>query len=78
MSFQETVVNYLKEHGVTVNRVEAESDFSIVCHVPQSDNITIANLKDTMEPVLGVVMVQSDSFGMNVVVIEKEEDEEDE
>ncbi len=71
MEFKKTVVKYLKDHGVEVQRVEQEGDNkSIVCHVAQADNIKIANLKDTMEKVLDVAVVQSDMFGMNVVVVE--------
>lgn len=71
MDFKNKVVEYFKEHGVQVSRVEQEGDTaSIVCHVPQSDNIKIANLKDVMEKVLDVAVVQSDSFGMNVVIVE--------
>lgn len=71
MDFKSKVTEYLKEHGVTVQRVEQEGDTpSIVCHVPQSDNIKIANLKDVMEKVLDVAVLQSDSFGMNVVIVE--------
>ena len=70
MDFKNKVVKYFKEHDITVNRVEQESDLSIVCHVPQSDNVKIANIKDVMEKVLDVVVVQSDMFGMNVVVVE--------
>lgn len=70
MDFKEKVVSYLKEHGVTVNRTEQDGDLSIVCHVDPKDNINIANLKDAMEKVLDVVVVQSDAFGMNVVIVE--------
>jgi hypothetical protein len=77
MDFKDKVLNYFKEHGVTVTRTEMpDEDFpSIVCHVPMTDNIKIANLKDVMEKVLGVVMVQSDMGGFNVVIVESEEDE---
>lgn len=79
MEFKKQVTDYLKEHGVTVQRVEQEGDDkSIVCHVPQSDNIKISNLKDTMETVLDVAVLQSDSFGMNVVVVEANDLDEDE
>lgn len=79
MDFKNKVVEYLKEHGVTVTRTEQKgTDASIVCHVPQSDNIKIANLKDTMEKVLDVAVVQSDSFGMNVVIVEVNDMDEDE
>lgn len=71
MDFKNKVVDYFKEHGVIVSRVEQEGDTrSIVCHVPQSDNIKIANLKDVMEKVLDVAVLQSDSYGMNVVIVE--------
>lgn len=77
MDFKNKVVNYFKENGVQVSRVEQEGDTSsIVCHVPQSDNIKIANLKDRMEKVLDVVMIQSDSYGMNVVIVESNNLEE--
>lgn len=78
MTFKDKVLEYFKEHGVTVTKVEQpDGDYpSVVCHVPQSDNIKIANLKDTMEPVLGVVMLQSDSYGMNVVIVEADEEDE--
>lgn len=71
MDFKNKVVDYFKEHGVTVSRVEQEGDTrSIVCHVPPTDNIKIANLKDIMEKVLDVAVLQSDSYGMNVVIVE--------
>lgn len=74
MTFKETVVDYLKKHGVEVSRVEQDGDVeSIVCHVDPKDNIKIANLKDTMETTLDVAVLQSDSFGMNVVVVESNE-----
>lgn len=78
MTFKDKILEYFKEHGVTVTKVEQpDGDYpSVVCHVPQSDNIKIANLKDTMEPVLGVVMLQSDSYGMNVVIVEADEEDE--
>jgi len=71
MAFKETVVDYLKKRGVQVSRVEQDGDNeSIVCHVPQSDNIKVANLRDVMEKALNVAVLQSDSFGMNVVIVE--------
>lgn len=71
MEFKDKVVEYFREHGVTVNRVEQEgTDRSIVCHVPITDNIKIANLKGTMEAVLDVAVLQSDMGGFNVVVVE--------
>lgn len=79
MEFKNKVVEYFKDHGVTVSRVEQEGDNkSIVCHVPMADNIKIANLKDTMEKVMDVAVLQSDSFGMNVVVVEANDLGEDE
>lgn len=78
MEFKEKIVKYFKEHDVTVTRVEQEGDTaSIVCHVPQSDNIKIANLKDAMEKVLNVAVLQSDMFGFNIVVVEDNNLEED-
>jgi hypothetical protein len=71
MEFKETIKEYFKNNGVTVTRVEQQGDTkSIVCHVPQSDNIKIANLKDSMEKVFDVAVMQSDMFGMNVVIVE--------
>lgn len=79
MEFKEKVLDYFKEHGVTVTKVEQpDGDYpSIVCHVPITDNIKIANLKDTMELVLCVVVLQSDSYGMNVVIVESDEEEDE-
>lgn len=78
MEFKEKVVKYFKEHDVTVTRVEQEGDTaSIVCHVPQSDNIKIANLKDVMEKVLDVAVLQSDMGGFNVVIVEDNNLEEE-
>lgn len=79
MDFKKEVVDYFKQHDIVVNQVEQEGNTkSIVCHVAQSDNIKIANLKDTMEKVLDVAVLQSDSFGMNVVIVESNNLEEDE
>jgi hypothetical protein len=79
MEFKEKVVKYLKEHGVEVSRVEQEgTDRSIVCHVAQSDNIKIVNLKDVMEKVLDVAVLQSDMGGFNVVIVEDNNLDEEE
>jgi hypothetical protein len=79
MEFKNKIVEYFKDHGVIVSRVEQEgTDRSIVCHVSKDDNIKIANMKDTMETVLNVAVLQSDSFGMNVVIVEDNDLEEDE
>lgn len=79
MEFKDKVVEYFKDHGVVVNRVEQEgTDRSIVCHVDPKDNITIANLKDVMETVLDVAVLQSDMAGFNVVIVEDNNMEEDE
>lgn len=75
MTFKEQVLDFWQRNGVTVVRTEQEGDNSIVCHVPKDDNIKVANLRDIIEPTLNCVMVQSDSFGMNVVVVELDEDE---
>lgn len=79
MEFKSEVTKYLTDHGVTVNQVEQEGENrSVVCHVPQADNIKIANLKDVMEKMLNVMVLQSNSFGMNVVVVEANDLDEEE
>lgn len=71
MNFTKAVKEYFSKHGVDVIRVEQKGDDkSIACHVPASDNIKIANLKDAMEEALDVALLQTDMFGMNVVIVE--------
>jgi len=71
MEFRQKVLDYFEKHRIPVSRVEQEGETpSIVLHVSPSDNIKIANLREVMETVLTVQVVQSDLGGMNVVIVE--------
>jgi hypothetical protein len=71
MEFRNKAVKYLKELGVTVERVEQRGeDRSIVCHIPKSDNEKITENQSKIENGLDVVVALSDFSGFNVVIIE--------
>lgn len=71
MEFKIKVVTFLKKHDITVQHIEQKDDNpSIICHINKSDNAKIAELKDSMEKDLNVILTQSDMFGMNVLIVE--------
>jgi len=71
MEFKEKITNYFQDKGVAVGKVEQEDNAeSIVCHVEVSDNEKVSFLKEEMEKELDVAVIQSDMYGMNVVIVE--------
>lgn len=71
MSFKEQMVDHLKSKGVNITKVEQDGENkSIVCHILESDNSTIEDIKSRMEEEFNVAVVLSDMNNMNVVIIE--------
>jgi uncharacterized lipoprotein len=76
--FKAKIVEYLKEKGVEVERVEQQGETeSIVCHIKEADNDKVASLMPEMEKELGVATMMDDSYGMNVLIVEAMELEEE-
>lgn len=71
MEFREKILKHLEENGVIIERIEQQgTNKSVVFHIPQSDNEKIKELSESMEKEFDVAVAMSDSFGMNVVVVE--------
>jgi hypothetical protein len=76
--FKAKIVEYLKEKGVEVEKVEQEGETeSIVCHIKEEDNNKVNLFKIEMEKELNVMTMMSDSYGMNVLIVEAMELEEE-
>jgi len=73
MTFREDVEKWFTDNGIVFTRVEQDGEISLVLHIPKSENEKVSLLKDKLEKDLKAISMQSDSFGMNVVVIEREE-----
>lgn len=77
MEFRNKVKDYLEKNGITVERIEQKGEVaSIVCHIPKSDNEKVEKLKEEMEKELNVVVVASNNYGMNVIIVESNDLEE--
>ena len=71
MNFKTKVQDYFTKNGVTVSRIEQQGDTeSIVCHINKSDNNKVTSIQKQMEKDLDVTIVLSDSYNMNVVIVE--------
>lgn len=74
MTFKDRVREYLKEKHVAVGRIEQDGEIeSIVCHIMEDDNSKFEDFKYQMEEELNVVAMQSNGFGMNVIIVESKD-----
>jgi hypothetical protein len=71
VEYRRKVVEYITNLGINVQRVEQEgNNESIVCHIPKEDNNKITDNQSKIESDLNSAVLLSNSYGMNVVVIE--------
>jgi hypothetical protein len=71
MEYKEKVLEALKEKGIIVLGIEQEGDTrSIVCHINKSDTSRIDEIKEELEKKLDSIIISSDMYGMNVLIVE--------
>ena len=74
MKYKEKVKKYFTDRGIRVGHIEQKGETeSIVCHIPEEQNEEIVTMKDEMEKELNVAVMQSEMFGMNVVIVESKD-----
>lgn len=72
--FENKIRKYFEEKGVVLGKMEGE-DNSLVFHIASDMNDKVAGLISNMEKTLNVAVMLSSDFGMNVVIVEEQEDE---
>ena len=69
--FKEKIIKHFKENKIDVLKVEQMGDVeSIVCHITESNNAKVEEIREKMEEEFNVAIIQSSMYGMNTVIVE--------
>ena len=73
-TFTKEVKEYLESKKIAVTRTEESGESSSVFHVSEADRKKAEEMKNQIEKDLDAYTAYSDSFGMSVIIVEREEE----